>query len=60
MSACNVSRPTATKWLKSLADKGVLAEIQVGRELLFINRRFMTLLVSDEDIDDDSGVSALF
>lgn len=60
MSACNVSRPTATKWLKALGEKGVLTEIQAGRELLFINRRFMNLLMSDEDIDDDAPEAALF
>lgn len=53
MSACNVSRPTATKWLKGLAEQGVLTEIQVGRELLFINHRFMDLLVRDEDTTDE-------
>lgn len=47
MSACKVSRPTATKWLKSLAERGVLTEHQVGRELLFINHSFMDLLVTD-------------
>ncbi|MDO5753327.1 Fic family protein [Arthrobacter sp.] len=49
MTACNVSRPTATKWLKLLAAKGVLLEHPVGRELLFINHQFMDLLVRDED-----------
>lgn len=49
MQACNVSRPTATKWLKALSEKGFLIELPVGRELLFINHRFMDLLVREDD-----------
>jgi Mn-dependent DtxR family transcriptional regulator len=39
-----VSRPTATKWLKQLAADGVLQELRVGREVLYINLRMMEVL----------------
>ncbi len=55
MTDCHVSRPTATKWLKALAQGGVLHEVTMGRELLFINWRFMDLLVRDEpEVGDES------
>lgn len=41
---CRVSRPTATGWLKSLAQAGVLLDVKVGRERLFINTEFVNLL----------------
>ncbi|MBN7793831.1 hypothetical protein [Microbacterium esteraromaticum] len=43
-----VSRPTATSWLKGLAAAGALNDIKLGRELLFINTRFMRLLAVEE------------
>ncbi|GAB3551684.1 Fic family protein [Arthrobacter tumbae] len=50
--ACGVSRPTATNWLKELTRAGVLTDVRVGRELIFINTRFMDLLVRDDVTDD--------
>ncbi|WP_146341230.1 Fic family protein [Nesterenkonia sp. NBAIMH1] len=47
MDACHVSRPTATRWLTALLDKGVLQDFRAGRERIFINTRFMELLVED-------------
>ena len=41
---CGVSRPTATGWLNSLANAGVLLDVKVGRERLFINTAFVDLL----------------
>jgi Fic family protein len=40
----HVSRPTATKWLKELVSHGVLQELRVGREVLYINTRLMDVL----------------
>lgn len=37
-------RQTASKHLKMLCDIGVLAEVKVGREKLFINKKFLELL----------------
>lgn len=41
---CEVSRPTATKWLGELVNAGKLADVKVGRERLFINYRFLNAL----------------
>jgi len=41
---CGVSRPTATAWLNALVDIGLLRDLKVGRERLFINYRFLELL----------------
>lgn len=46
--ACGVSRPTATNWLKALKQAGVLTDFRAGRELIFVNTRFMDLLVRDD------------
>ncbi|MGK2854135.1 MAG: Fic family protein [Microbacteriaceae bacterium] len=48
MARCRVSRPTATNWLNSLVAAGVLDDVKVGRERLFINTAFMSLLTSNE------------
>lgn len=44
MDRCGVSRPTATSWLGSLAGAGLLVDLKVGRERLFVNRKFLELL----------------
>jgi len=48
---CGVSRPTATAWLTALANGGMLQEVKVGRDRLFINREFLQLLVRSELTD---------
>ena len=45
---CNVSRPTATKWLNELVAAGVLDDHRVGRERLFINHAFFDILLRDD------------
>lgn len=45
---CAVSRPTATKWLNELVAAGVLRDVRAGRERLFINQRFLDVLMRDE------------
>jgi len=42
-------RQTASKYLKELAEKGVLQERQEGRENIYINVRFLELLTSDRN-----------
>ena len=42
-------RQTASVYLKELCDIGVLKEIKVGREKLFINPRLVAMLTSDRD-----------
>jgi Fic family protein len=40
-------RATASKTLKELVGKGILVEITVGREKIFVNTRLMRLLTTD-------------
>jgi len=44
-------RETASKYLKAFAAAGILQEVKVGREKLFINPRLVKLLTSDEPGD---------
>jgi Fic family protein len=41
-------RQAASTYLKALADLGILEEEKVGRDKVFIHRKYMTLLASDE------------
>ena len=43
-----VKRVSASRYLKQLVDIGVLDEEKQGRDKLFINRKYMELLASDE------------
>jgi Fic family protein len=43
-------RQTASEYLKQLRDIGVLDEVKVGREKLFIHPKLMSLLTSEEHI----------
>jgi len=44
VEACQVSRPTAAKWLGALVEAKKLFDVRVGRERLFINHRFLEVL----------------
>ncbi|WP_363435368.1 hypothetical protein [Microbacterium sp. LWH3-1.2] len=46
---CAVSRPTATKWLNELVALGVLRDVKAGRDRLFINQRFLDILMREEE-----------
>lgn len=48
MERCDVTRPTATKWLKILTEAEVLISVKSGRSLVFINRAFFSLLTRAE------------
>lgn len=48
VSRTGVSRPTATKRLEALADAGMLGDIKVGRDRLFINRELLQVLTRSE------------
>ena len=41
---CGVTRQTAVRWLRGLEETGVLTEVRVGREVLFINAALMDVL----------------
>ena len=45
-------RQTASEYLKELCDVGVLTEVKVGREKLFLHPKLLTLLASDEHTFD--------
>jgi len=44
MARCEVSRPTAVKRLDALVSAGVLTDVKVGRDRLFINHDLLELL----------------
>ena len=48
VSAGIAKRQTASVYLKSLAEVGVLREVMAGREKLFLHPKFLDLLLSDE------------
>ncbi|MBB3668065.1 Fic family protein [Garicola koreensis] len=41
---CSVSRPTARKWLTALASAGILRRLDVGRNVLYLNDRYLRVL----------------
>lgn len=41
---CDVSRPTASKWLNELVSENMLNSVKVGRDRLFINSRLLRVL----------------
>ncbi len=45
---CDVSRQTASTWLHALVDAGLLSDLKVGRELLFVNHEFLDVLTRPE------------
>lgn len=45
---CDVSRQTASTWLHSLVEAGVLRNVKVGREVLFLNHELLDVLVRPE------------
>lgn len=48
---CEVSRPTATKYLNALVDAGILDVQRVGRDNLYVNTQFMNVLrAADSDM----------
>ena len=48
MDRCGVSRPTATSWLNALVTLGILRDLKLGRDRLFVNARFLDLLLREE------------
>jgi Fic family protein len=45
---CGVSRPTAANWLNALVEAGVLMSVRSGRDRLFVNVKFLELLIRPE------------
>ena len=47
---CEVSRQTASSWLHSLVTAGLLSDVKVGREVLFVNHEFLEVLTRVEEL----------
>lgn len=45
---CEVSRQTASSWLHALVAAGLLSDVMVGRERLFVNHEFLDVLTRPE------------
>lgn len=45
---CGVSRQTASSWLHALVGSGLLKDVKVGREVLFVNHEFLHVLTRAE------------
>ncbi|MFY0407997.1 Fic family protein [Solicola sp. PLA-1-18] len=45
---CDVSRQTASSWLHALVEAGVLRDLKLGREILFVNHEFLEVLTRPE------------
>lgn len=45
---CEVSRQTASGWLHALVSSGLLTDLKVGREVLFVNHKFLDVLTRPE------------
>ena len=49
MDRCEVSRPTAAGWLNDLVAAGMLTDVKVGRDRLFLNTKYLELLAERGD-----------
>ena len=45
---CDISRQTASSWLHALVTAGLLGDVKVGREILFVNHEFLDVLTRPE------------
>lgn len=45
---CQVSRQTASAWLHALVAAGLMEDVKVGRDVLFVNREFLDVLTRTE------------
>jgi Fic family protein len=48
VARCEVSRQTASTWLHALVEAGLLGDVKVGREVLFVNRELLDVLTRPE------------
>lgn len=51
VEACQVSRQTASTWLDSLVQVGVLVDMRAGRDRLFLNPGYLELLARSENLE---------
>ena len=45
---CDVSRQTASTWLHALVEAGLLSDVRMGRDALFVNDEFLNVLTRPE------------
>lgn len=45
---CDVSRQTASTWLHALVEAGLLVEVKIGRERVFLNQELLNVLTRPE------------
>ena len=45
---CDVSRQTASTWLHALVDAGLLTDLKIGRDVVFLNRDLLQVLSRPE------------
>ncbi len=45
---CDVSRQTASSWLHALVAAGLLSDLRLGRDVLFVNHEFLNVLTRPE------------
>jgi hypothetical protein len=50
-AVAGIDRPTATSWLSQLVNAGILDSYKLGRDRLFVNDRFLEVLIRDELIE---------
>ena len=48
VNRCGVSRPTATSWLNDLVSASILTARKFGRDRVFVNQRFLDVLLRNE------------
>jgi len=48
VARCGVSRQTASTWLNALVEAGLLQDMKVGRDRLFVNHEFLEVLIRPE------------
>lgn len=51
VARCGVARQTASTWLNQLVDANILTTYQFGRDRLFVNHRFLEVLLRDELVE---------
>jgi hypothetical protein len=50
-AVAGIDRDTATSWLSQLVNAGILDSYKFGRDRLFVNDRFLEVLIRDELIE---------
>ena len=57
VNRCGVPGPTATSWLNDLVSASILTARKLGRDRLFVNQRFLDVLLRNELEERASSVA---